>query len=136
MSQEIMAQQLVAATDRQQHQAIINRRADRWPLPLHEVGGYQGLPAVLPAAEERDVDRPPIDLAANADRQQVERDAAPGAPLGQRQNITAIAVDIHLVRVKMRQLQSIAHSYSDRVRKPDSLERSRTCYCTMACMVR
>jgi len=72
-------------------------------MALDEVGGDQRLPAILPAAKERDVDRAPIDIGTDPDRHQIDCHTAPGTTLRQRQNIAAVAIDIHLLGVQVRQ---------------------------------
>src|ERR1044072_181132 len=100
-----MAEQLVAAADRQQHGAALDRRGAGAALARDHVGGDHALVAVLPAADVEEVVGGRIDRNARAGSCVGEPDPAPLAAALQEEDVAAVGVDVHLLRVEAEQPQ-------------------------------
>ncbi len=101
VSQEVVAEKLVAATDSQHHQSILNGASQPLALAQQEVVGNKSLAAILPPPEECQVVVFPFYRCAYCDRVDLQRYPAPLATSGQRNDIAPVAVDIHMFRVEM-----------------------------------
>ena len=92
-------EQLVAAADRKQRRAVLERRRDL-VMALGKVGRDQGLLAILPAAQ---VDQIALGRKrlSDADTDDLQLAAAPLGPAAKDGNIAAIGVDIELIWIEV-----------------------------------
>jgi hypothetical protein len=98
---ELVAQQLVAAADREHHRAGLHCFAEARALPRDEVCSHHRLLAVLPPAEEEQVVGVRIEPVSQAQALHVESDAAPGGPPLEREDVPPVPVGIHQLGVEM-----------------------------------
>src|SRR5581483_34427 len=100
-----VAEELVAAADGQEHGAVRGGRRDRLALGPPHVLGHQRLVAVLPAADVEQVVGRWVEALAGARRGVREADPAPFAAAAQEDDVAAVGVDVHLLRVEGQQAQ-------------------------------
>ena len=98
----VLAQQLVAAADRQYHGAAVDGAPNRVHLVLGRVFEDQLLIPILAAAPEDQIDPGEVWGRPSPDGVDGDRNAPPFGSLGQGQDVAPITVDIHLVGVEMR----------------------------------
>ncbi len=94
------AEQLVAATDREQCRAVRDRLLQRRPLG-DEVGRDQRLLAVLAAADVVEVVLAGTHLVAERQRRDVELVAAQRGAPRQHGDVAAVGVDVQVLRIEM-----------------------------------
>ena len=93
-------EQLIAAADREQRRAVLDRLAERLRL-AGEVGGDERLLAVLPAADVVEVDGARLHRVAEPDRLDVELVPAPARPLREHRDVAPVGVDVQVVGVEV-----------------------------------
>src|SRR5579864_1828065 len=96
----VVAEQLVPATYREHLGAVIHRTPKRLLLELEEVRVYERLLTVLASAKEEDVDRLHLQVIAAAELDHARVEASPLRSFEQRQDVAAVAVDVHEVRIE------------------------------------
>src|SRR5680860_517951 len=89
-----MPKQLVTAADREQRRTVVHRRLDRLALGAGKIAGDRDLFLILPTTEEEDVGLLG-DCLTDSDLDHARRNAAPPGPLGERQDVAAITVNVH-----------------------------------------
>ena len=99
------AEQLVAAADGEPGHARRHGRLDGVALRCEQVGGDHPLVAVLAAADVDQVVRVGVERLAHPGRGVAEADSAPLAAVLEEQDVAAVGVDVHLVRVEGQQSQ-------------------------------
>ena len=95
-----VAEQLVAAADAEDHRAALRGGVQRVALDGGEVLRAQRLVAVLAAAEVEEVVGVGVELLAEPRARQLEADPAPRAAPLEQQQVAAVGVDVHQVRVQ------------------------------------
>ena len=100
-----VAEQLVAAADREDHRAAVGRRVQRVALDLGQVERAQLLVAVLAAADVVEVGAVGVELFAQTARLQLETDPAPAAAALEQQQVAAVGVDVHQVGIQRADAQ-------------------------------
>ena len=100
-----MPEQLVAAADREQRRAVLDRRGECLALRLHHVGGDRHLVAILAAADVVEVVRAGVDPLTRAGALVGEADPAPLAAVLEEEDVPPVRVDVHLVGVEGEQAQ-------------------------------
>ena len=98
-----MPEQLVAAADGEHSGTVVDRRRERLALGLDHVPGDQALIAVLAATDVDQVVGPRIEALAGPGDRMVDRDPAPFAAPAQEEDVPAVGVDVHLLRVEGEQ---------------------------------
>src|SRR3954454_14098920 len=100
-----MAEQLIAAADRQQNGCVVGRRGDRLALGRHHVGGDGLLVAILTPADVDEVVSGGVEALARADAGVDEADPTPLASPPQEDDVAAVGVDVHLLRIEAENAQ-------------------------------
>src|SRR6187200_621897 len=95
-----VAEQLVAAADRQEDGAVVGRGGDRLLLAGDHVGGDGALVAVLAAADVEEIVGGRVDRLARAGAAVDEADAPPLAAPLQEEDVAAVGVDVHLLGIE------------------------------------
>ncbi|OLB99684.1 MAG: hypothetical protein AUI15_08455 [Actinobacteria bacterium 13_2_20CM_2_66_6] len=103
----VVPEQLVAAAHRQHHRAVGDGRLQRLLLDLDQVVIHESLLTVLAATEEEDIHvfHSVRRAAAQVDGARVQ--ATPLGSLEQRQDVAAVAVDVHQVRVQPSDCEAV-----------------------------
>ncbi len=109
-----VAEQLVAAADGEQDGSVVDRRRQRLALARDHVGGDGTLVAVLAAAEVEEVVGRGVDALAGAGGGVGEADPTPLAAPLQEEDVAAVGVDVHLVRVEGEQAELHQASFPSR----------------------
>ena len=115
-----VAEQLVAAADGEDHLPGRRRVVQRAALDGGEVGGAQGLVAVLAAADVEEVVGVRVQFVAQAGAGELEAHPAPLAALAQEREVAAVGVDVHQVRIERADAQDVSHG-----RPPPRWRRAR-----------
>src|SRR5438132_8089444 len=98
-----LAQQLIAAADRQQRRAVFDGLADSLAFLTQEIGRDHRLLAILAAAEEDQVCLGRIERVSQGQLLDFELDTPPLRSTPERQHVAAIAIDAHQVRVEVNE---------------------------------
>ena len=98
-----VAEQLVAAADGEQRGAVLDGGGDRVALGAQHVLGDEHLVAVLAAADVDQVVLGRVEAVARAGGRVAEGDAPPLAAALQEEDVAAVRVDVHLLRVEREQ---------------------------------
>jgi len=107
----VVAEQLVAAAHREDHRPVVHRLLEWRLLELEQIFVDERLLAVLAAAEKEDVDLlHPLDGAA-AELDQFGVEASPLGALEQREDVAAVAVDVHQVGVEPADGEGFFHVF-------------------------
>src|SRR5438093_3917931 len=98
----LVAEELVAAADREDRGAGLYGLAKSRTVLAREVGPHDVLALVLPSADKPDVG--PVRVRPFGDRvgPHLHGDASPLRALSERDHVAAIAVDVHEVRIEVR----------------------------------
>ena len=99
------AQQLVATADGEHDRAVANRIGERPSLALDHVGGDGSLVAILATAEIDEVVLARVEALSGSGSRVLEVDPAPLAAALQEEDVAAVGVDVHLLRVESEQAQ-------------------------------
>jgi hypothetical protein len=91
----VVAQELIAAADREHDRARPDRSFQRWLLVLDQVFIDEGLLPVLAATEKEDVDLVHSLGVSAAELQEACVVVAPLRALEEREDVAAVAVDVH-----------------------------------------
>ena len=95
-----VAEQLIAAAHAEQHRAPRGGRVERLPLVRHQIQRTTLLVAVLPPADVVEVGAVGIKRVADRHARQFEAEPAPSAAALQHQEVAAVGVDVHHVRIQ------------------------------------
>ena len=96
----VVAEELVAAAHREHAGAAVHCFLEWWLLELEEVFVDERLLAILAASEEEDVDLVHLRDGAAAELDQSRLVSTPLRALEQREDVAAVAVDIHEVGIE------------------------------------
>ena len=108
-----VAEQLVAAADGEDDAPALGGGMQRVALDGGEVERAQLLVTVLTTAEVEEVVRVGVDLVAEAGAAQLEADPAPLAAALEQQQVAAVGVDVHQVRIQRADPQdAVSHAAS------------------------
>src|ERR1700710_2469544 len=100
-----VAEQLVAAADGKQDGAALGRGGEVGALAGDHVGGDHALVAVLATADVEEVVGGGIDVVTGPGAGVGEADPAPFAAALQEDDVAAVGVDVHLLRVEAEQAE-------------------------------
>jgi hypothetical protein len=106
----VVAEQLVAATYSEDGGAAVHRSFQRRLLELEQVLVDERLLAVLAAAEEEDVDLLHLRARAAPELDQLRLVSAPLGALEQREDVAAVAIDVHQVGIKPADREGVVGS--------------------------
>src|SRR4051794_15917764 len=108
-----VAEQLVAAADREYDAPALRGGVERVALDRGEVERAELLVTVLTAAEVEEIVRVRVDLVPEARALELEADAAPlAAPLEQQQ-VATVGIDVHEIRIQRADPQdAVSHAAS------------------------
>src|SRR5579864_1643238 len=121
----VMAQQLVAAADGEHLRAVLHRLLQGRLLELEQVLVDERLLTVLAAAEEEGVDLVHVLDGPPAELEQFRFVVAPLRALEQREDVAAVAVDVHQVGVEPADGESHRFSKCPSTAWPTRASRAR-----------
>ena len=103
-----MAEQLVAAADREHRHPAVDRALERGALVLGEVGEDAALVAVLAAPHEEEVAGLEVG-GAGLDRHHLDLDAPPLGAATEAADVADVPIDGHGARIEVAEAQRAAH---------------------------
>jgi len=98
----LMSEQLVTAADRQRRRAVRERGLERITVRACEIGTDDVLTLVLPTAEEPEVGPVRVEALTCGESAHLDGDVAPARALREGEDVPAVAVDAHEVRIEVR----------------------------------
>ena len=97
----LVPEELIAATDREDRGAALDRRPERRAVRSREIGADDVLSLVLATPEKPYIWPPRVRPLADRVRPHLDLDPTPLRALRERDHIAAVAVDVHQVWIEM-----------------------------------
>src|SRR5438128_2520142 len=101
----LVPEELIAAADREDRGAALDRVPQGRAVLARQIGADDVLPLILTAAEEPHVGPLRVGPLANGVGPHLDADAPPFRALGERDDVAAVAVDVHQVGIEVRDPQ-------------------------------
>src|SRR5439155_994119 len=101
----LVSEELIAAADREDRGAALDGLPQARAVLAHQIGADDVLPLILAAAEEPHVRPLRVGPLANGVGAHLDADAPPFRALGERDDVAAVAVDVHQVGIEVRDPQ-------------------------------
>src|SRR4051812_31513364 len=101
----LVAEELIAAADRQHHCVAFRGGVQGLLLRLDHVAGAERLIAILAATDVEEIVRVGVDALADRRARELEADAAPFAARPQQLHVAAVGVDVHELRIERADAQ-------------------------------